>query len=365
MMINSIPCCTLFAIFKVALHWLLGVFIMTFPEDHAISLDGKQDRHYDRKDQEEEAGEELSSVPTCDDLDWAAAGASAVMLTKEHSDSDANEADDGIPTTFDGKELTELKGAAATAVITKAPEDALTMALYQPGIHALHISNTTTRLDDIKLKAILGNPVHRDFYLSMMQMLRSAMAACQALGSGLVKPKRGFRRTVLNMVAEALALLPGAAAAGAIVAKLLTAKEDTDQRRRASRVCLFVALAGEKQGGIDTVLKQTARLILRYCHKQGFLNESEAQAFGWFKRMYRQAQGSLVDTKAKEKGINAAERTLNTIMDPKKSGVLWSILECQDFETPMHEALAAAALDMSLDSVRALERYRPDEALAL
>jgi hypothetical protein len=28
-----------------------GVFIMTFPEDHAISLDGKQDRHYS-KDQE-------------------------------------------------------------------------------------------------------------------------------------------------------------------------------------------------------------------------------------------------------------------------------------------------------------------------
>ena len=343
---------------------------MTFPEDHAISLDGKQDRHYDRKDQEEEAGEDLSSVPTCDDLDWSAAGAIAVTLTREDSDSEANEADDGIPTTFDGKKLAKLnssdwEGAAATAVATKAPEDALAMALYQLGIHTLHVSNTMTRLDDIELKAILGNPVYRDFYLSTTQMLRSVMTACQALGSGLVKPERGVRGTVLNMAGEALALLPGAAAAVAIVAKLLTAKEDADQRRRASRVSFFVTIAGEKQGGIDTVLKQTARLILRYCHKQGCLNESEAQAFGWFKRIYGQAQGSLVDNNAKEKGINAAKWTFNTIMDPKKSGVLWSILECQDFETPMHEALAAAALDMSLDSVRALERYQPVHSLAL
>ncbi|KAL3915227.1 MAG: hypothetical protein SGILL_005748 [Bacillariaceae sp.] len=278
-----------------------------------------------------------------------------------------------------------------------------TIAGYEEEIHSIIASKQEADADQLELCRILTNPVARDFYLSFCSMLSSKVITCQALYTDNIKHKVGplsrenicdavsncaAKRAIKSMatlnekfpddytvlesiksnlqsIAEAsgntafnmemlgetikdasLAIqLPGTYAAAAVLFKLVGLPSEIKRRKQIAYVVLFAAIA-EKDDGLENVLKQVARRVLRLVEIADVLPYKPIKGI---KKLQRKLSGSIVDTAAKEFGQNLAEQIFKYIAKPKKTEQLWDILDNCNTETKLWDALVCEAFQVSPD----------------
>jgi hypothetical protein len=117
----------------------------------------------------------------------------------------------------------------------------------------------------------------------------------------------------------------------------------------------------EKDGGLDKVLHQTSRKFLRVVQRRDLLSNMSSEVT-WFKKLRKKLGGSLDDTVAKECGTKAADVIFGYVTNPEEVASLWAILNCEDQEPALSDALVCEAFQISLDDIP--DRYSFDAPAA-
>lgn len=239
--------------------------------------------------------------------------------------------------------------------------------------------------DEQERQAILANPSNRDFYLLLTRKLYCMINSCENLSSGLVSSGNGtvtskmlLDRTnpirasavagIGAVVGTALKIVKEAVPGVKLVAEpihsmfhvIVTLKNKRDQYLAVARVADFANVASILESGNSKALQSTiekfARMMIRARSSLPSFPFTEKQdKFGRMKQYMLNMLADSGNTPVKEQASFAADCAVAHIMMPSKGSILNEILNGNEFETSLPEALAAAVLNVSIDQVRNLD----------
>ena len=245
--------------------------------------------------------------------------------------------------------------------------------------------------DEIERQTILANPMHRDFYLLLTRKLYCMINSCENLSTGMVssgnkelvqkykssmlrhtsKQSRDTAMTAIGIVVStALTAVKESIPGVKIVAEplhamfnvIVSVQGKRDQYLAVARVADFANAASILQAGNSNALQSTienfARLMIRArASLPSFPFTEKQDKFGRIRQYMVNMLADSGNTPIKEQASLAADCAVAHIMMPSKGSILNDILNGDNRDANLSEALAAAMLNISIDEIRLIDRF--------
>ena len=232
--------------------------------------------------------------------------------------------------------------------------------------------------------AIMADPKHRDFYLLVQQKLKCMIKSCETLSTGMVQVGGGdlrafcartIRAEGYNIFKETkvgffigravewskrnLAFIPFVDSIGSIFQAIVSLVDEHDRYMGLALVADFATKACLLRYGsssLNALIEKVARYFVRArielpCCE--FLEEVDA--FGKLKQLMIKLLADCGNTPAKEQASKAAECVFAHIMKPDEKSILFGVLNNFIHDVGLAEALAATALDISVQDLNHLK----------
>jgi hypothetical protein len=262
-------------------------------------------------------------------------------------------------------------------------------------LQQLIVEKCNTQKDIIEQQAILDSPKHRDFYILLNRKLYCMITACENLTSGMIASNengnsfRSYMKQILlqdnwidilktvkiglfiassiNWGKKNIAIVPFIDTIGSILQIIAASKDERDQCIGIAQVVDFAVLACLQNNNsgvmnLRQVVEKCSRLIVRARHGRLPSCEypvEENDKLGRIKQFILFILAESDNTVSKEQACKAADCAFAHIMQPKEESILYDVLVLNkvDVGATLEEALAAAILNISVDTLRNLDPF--------